>query len=162
MYVDVKNLKPTRSNFYITVFLAFSLSAAIYFYPEEKDDVVLSYLAFMGSFLYCSIGLFIIFGGRVRDSAFGLSYCPHCGKNGWNIKEKLKITPNDKTNLGRCLFCNKKGKIPFKDSFIFILIILSWLPVLGISGSLIVATLIFYVSVIAYLFFLGWYVQIEK
>ena len=161
MYVNVQPFKPTRKNFYLTAIMAFALSVFMILNHESKDGFLLACWALVGSVIYSGIGMFILFGAELRDSVFGFTTCPYCGRNGWDIKQKLKITKIEHTNLGKYNFCNKKGSISYIHLITFPAVFLLWVPILVVTNSVSIASFVTYIIAIGYLFYFGRYVPVR-
>ena len=161
MYVNVHIFKPTKINFYLTAIVAFALSVLMMLNPEFNDGFILARWALAGSVIYSGIGMFILFGAELRDSVFGFTTCPHCERNGWNIKQKLKLTKIEHSYLGGCSFCNRKGSISNLHLSPFLTIIILWVPILVIADGVSIASFVTYVLAIGYLFYFGRYVPVR-
>lgn len=162
MYVNVQNFKPTRNNFFLTMLIVFGLSAAIIFNSETKDSLTLGNWLLIGGIIYSCVGLFVIYGSKYRDNFFGLSSCPHCNKKGWSIKEKLKISKNENTNLGRCSVCNKKASISVIHVFPLFGAFIAWFLVIFISDSISAACMAAYAWTIIYVLYFSRFATVNR
>jgi hypothetical protein len=163
MYVNVKNVKPTRNNFFLTVAAGLIISALFIFDAEGgSDGRVVGYWGLALMVLYAGLGYLIIFKHRTRDAIFGRTKCPHCGERAWSLKEKFKITGNQNTNLGKCSNCKQNGKIPFVYHLPMFALIFSWLFFLYILNGIHIAFLCFLLACMLYLHYFARYVPISK
>jgi len=153
---------PSRWTFYYSVLMGYILSALMILNPETDDGLLFAYWLLSGFVIYNVFGMFILYGGAARDSVFGLTACPRCGKKGWDIKQKLKISNKKDFNLGRCNFCKKKGSILPRYSLPFILTNLLFVPILGITGSISIASFVTIVLIIGYVICFGRYAPIHR
>lgn len=162
MYINPESIPPTRTTFYRTILIGYVVSIGIITASESNDDLLLGYWALVGSTLFTCVGLFILYGGKLRDKVFGFSVCPNCGKNGWDIKQKLKITHTKSTNIGRCNICKRKGAISYIHTIPLIVILLLWVPIMIYTNSISIASLVTYMLYIGYFIYYGRFVRIRK
>ncbi|MBV1911756.1 MAG: hypothetical protein KUG78_20860 [Kangiellaceae bacterium] len=161
MYINISNTLPTRKFFYVSALLSFGLSIVLILSPGTEDDLSLAYSMFVGSFIFAGLGYFIMFGGTAREVVFGTTICPHCGENGWDIKQKLKITRIEHTNIGRCNICKEKGVISFLHSILLLIIVILWFITLLVTDSIWWSSGLFYLQCIAYIIYYGRYVPVR-
>lgn len=162
MYINVQNVKPTRRSFYFTIVMATVLSFLLVFEEEANSGYSLGSWMLGGTVIYALVGLFILFGGEVRDLIFGKTICPYCADRGWDIKQKLKITKIAHTNIGRCNLCGSRGSISYIFLFPALMPMFAWVFILIETDSAAVASFTAYFLAIVYLLIYARFVPVTK
>lgn len=162
MYINVLNVKPSRRSFYVTVVIAAALSFLLILDEEAKSGYSLGIWMLGGTVIYAIVGLFIVFGGEVRDRVFGKTLCPYCADRGWDIKQKLKITKIAHTNIGRCNLCGSRGAVSYIFLFPALMPIFAWVLVLIETDSSAVASCVAYFLAVGYLLIYARFVPVTK
>ena len=130
-------MKPNRYLFFV-LFIAWFIFGGIAIkngLVGSNDSFVFGLGIFISSLVFLAIGLFVIYCDDKRDSFFGVDFCPYCGSQSINIKEKLKSAPNERNSNSYCHDCGSKLQLHYSYYFLGLAGMLSPLSMLFLFDS---------------------------
>ena len=104
-------MTPSRKLFFVLSLAWFVFGWVIIKDSIYNDGLILGIGVLVSSIEFFAIGIFIIFGNKIRDRIFGLGPCPSCKINSISIKDKLKSAYFEESSYAFCPQCNIKFKL---------------------------------------------------
>jgi len=130
-------MSPSRNLFFVLSLAGFAFGCVIIKDSLSKEGLIFGVGVLVSSIEFFAIGIFIIYGAKLRDNIFKLESCPSCKTKSISIKEKLKSTYYDDNSYSFCPQCGCKVKLHISNFVLMLpLILLPFMMLLAFKSAM--------------------------